>query len=584
MEKTNIIIEDYSSQKLDHQKIVELEIFKNKVDSMLITHEIRINNNIQDLVKFQAKYDEAIMNNLRVPGFIGPSCKFRNISEYISNNISEISRVISDKDQIKKDTKDFKNKIDSIMKQIIVLNDSSIQRCIEYVDKKHKDTELLIDGKISELAEKNQEIRVLFSEFKKFIKEKINSFNSEINRALNMKNDLMNIIDEKFEEIKKDVNDVNKKVIINIQDIGILKKKVNDLNEFNSYYKRHYSNKKNNFLKKRESSNMIDVIKNREDKNYLKKNNYFSAKANKQSEFLALNVDSITESLLNINTNLFTINNKKYDLNKIPQIIKKEIEQEKEKEKEKENTMSIKKLDLNKNEKEKISRSEYVSKKKNIIQNKTIENYKILNKENRTKINSFDSLSLKQNFIKKYSKPFILDQRILSDADLKTQKEKKAIKKEIIKKNLQKNLLNLRVISGNNPLDLYNYSTSVPRLSSFPKKEKEKEKKINNVEEVKNKDIKLKTLNNINYDKTKLNINTNINCKFVNLELEENVSINPETNNGAYIIAQKQIENSNVTKLNIIPTSYVNVYDISNRSERLMNVTFAKEGLKNKNI
>ena len=101
---------------------------------------------------------------------------------------------------------------------------------------------------------------------------------------------------------------------------------------------------------------------------------------------------------------------------------------------------------------------------------------------------------------------------------------------------------------------------------------------------MKNKDIKLKTLNNINYDKTKLNINTNINCKFVNLELEENVSINPETNNGAYIIAQKQIENSNVTKLNIIPTSYVNIYDISNRSERLMNVTFAKEGLKNKNI
>jgi hypothetical protein len=250
LEKTNIIIEDYSSQKLDHQKIVELEIFKNKVDSMLITHEIRINNNIQDLAKFQAKYDEAIMNNLRVPGFIGPSCKFRTIGEYISNNISEISRVISDKDQIKKDTKDFKNKIDSIMKQIIVLNDSSIQRCIEYVDKKHKDTELLIDGKISELAEKNQEIRVLFSEFKKFIKEKINNFNSEINRVLNMKNDLMNVIDEKFEEIKKDVNDVNKKVVINIQDIGILKKKVNDLNEFNSYYKKHYNNKKNNFLKK----------------------------------------------------------------------------------------------------------------------------------------------------------------------------------------------------------------------------------------------------------------------------------------------------------------------------------------------
>ena len=68
---------------------------------------------------------------------------------------------------MKKDTKDFKNKIDSIMKQMIVLNDNSIQRCIEYVDKNHKDTELLIDGKISELAKKNQQIRVLFLNLKK---------------------------------------------------------------------------------------------------------------------------------------------------------------------------------------------------------------------------------------------------------------------------------------------------------------------------------------------------------------------------------------------------------------------------------
>ena len=53
------------------------------------------------------------------------------------------------------------------MKQMIVLNDNSIQRCIEYVDKNHKDTELLIDGKISELAKKNQQIRVLFLNLKK---------------------------------------------------------------------------------------------------------------------------------------------------------------------------------------------------------------------------------------------------------------------------------------------------------------------------------------------------------------------------------------------------------------------------------
>ena len=123
----------------------------------------------------------------------------------------------------------------------------------------------------------------------------------------------------------------------------------------------------------------------------------------------------------------------------------------------------------------------------------------------------------------------------------------------------------------------------MPRISSLPKKEN---KIDNNFEEVKSKEIKLKTLTNINYDKLKLDTNinnTNLNYKLVNLELEENASINPETNNGAYVIAHKQNENSNKTKLNIIPTSYVNVYNMVNKSTRLMNMTFAKEGIKNKN-
>ncbi len=597
LEKTDIIVKEYSSQKIDHQKLVELDIFKNKVDALLITHELRINNNIQDLAKFQTKYDEAILNNLRLRGFIGPSCKFRTIGEYLNHNIYEMSRLISEKEQIKKDTKDFKNKLDSMMKQMIVLNDSSVERCTEYFDNKYKEIQNFMNVKIFEFAEKNQEIRILFSEFENSVTKKLNGFNDEINKILNIKDELIYLIEEKIDEVKKNIHEVHKKVVLNIQDIGILKRKVNDLNELNSYYKKAYSNKKINFFKRKNNmksfhenfnsnlldtfnsnildnfnSNMIDIIKNRENKNDLKKNNYFSSKTvNKQNDFIALNFEKKNENFTN--NNLYTINNKKYEIKKIPQLTKKEKDTA---------TMSIKKVELNR--KDKISRSEYTSKKKNFIsQNKSNDNYKIIKKENKAKIDSFDNLSIKSNIITKYSEPFILDQKILSDEVIKTRKEKKIFKKEMIKKNLQKNLFNLRIISGNNALDLYNYSTSVPRISSLPKKEN---KIDNNIEEVKNKEIKLKTLTNINYDKLKLDTNinnTNINYKLVNLELEENASINPETNNGAYVIAHKQNENSNKTKLNIIPTSYVNVYNIVNKSTRLMNMTFAKEGIKNKN-
>ena len=129
-----------------------------------------------------------------------------------------------------------------------------------------------------------------------------------------MKGEIGNYIDEKYVEFQKNISDVHKKVVLNIQDIGILKKKVNEINEISSYNKK-YSSKKINCLKKNENlksfqdtfnSNLIEMIKNKEVGN-LKRN---KAKTDKiESEFVALNFD--------INENLFTINNN-LDLNKIP--------------------------------------------------------------------------------------------------------------------------------------------------------------------------------------------------------------------------------------------------------------------------
>ena len=557
VEKNDIAIENYSNQQLDHKKIQELEIFKNKVDSMLITHELRINNNINDIIKFQTKYDKIIVDNLLLPGYIGPSCQFRNLGEYIYSNITDISKIKSEKEQIKKDTKDVKTKIDSIMKQMIVLNDCSIERCTQYIDNKQKDIENIINEKMEEFNNKITEIRALFSQFQNQINEQINIFSSEIIKVFNMKGEVGNYIDEKYVEFQKNINDVHKKVVVNIQDIGILKRKVNEINEIAAYNKKNYSSKKNNYLIKKENaksfqdtfnSNLIEMIKNREVGN-LKRNkgNTISAKTNKnESEFL------------------FTINNK-LDFNKIP------------KRKENKNKLDFKKVDLY--SKEKMIKSDYSSKKK-ILFNKIINNNNLQKKENSQKNDSFENLLIESKFMPIFNEPFILDHKILSDADLKELKEKRILRKELIKKKMQKNLYNLRVISGNSPLDLYNYSTSVPKIDSFPKRGKSREdldnKKINNnIEEIKKKhySIKSKTLNNIKYEKSNLNNN----YKLVNLELEEKATINPDTNNGAYVLAHKQIENNNISKVNITPTSYVNVYNISKKSSRLMNMTFAKE-------
>ena len=73
MNNNKEMISAITSQKVKFDKISELESFKNKTDSMLITHEIRIKNNIDEIEKIKTKYDKIISDNLYVSGYIGNS-------------------------------------------------------------------------------------------------------------------------------------------------------------------------------------------------------------------------------------------------------------------------------------------------------------------------------------------------------------------------------------------------------------------------------------------------------------------------------------------------------------------------------
>ena len=97
------------NQKLKLDKIAELESFKNKVDDKIITHEVRINNNLDEILRIKLRYDKIISENLYVSGFIGGACQFKNLSEYLSYNISEVSKLKTEKESNKKRNKGFKS-------------------------------------------------------------------------------------------------------------------------------------------------------------------------------------------------------------------------------------------------------------------------------------------------------------------------------------------------------------------------------------------------------------------------------------------------------------------------------------------
>ena len=252
LQKSKILLEKYSTEKLRDSRISELEAFKNKVNDMLLTHEIRINNNIKDIANFSSKYDKIISENFLVPGFVGPSCQYKTLSEYIIFNINEVSKIKAEKDTVKRDQKESRSKMDSFMKQMLVLNESTMVQSREYVNGKQKDIISVIDGKLKPLDDKIFRFYQSSLQFQSNVEKEIKGFRNDIERILKIKEEIIEIINEKEEQLNNKLEQINKKVVMNIQDIGINKNKIlqitNEIKEINKNYDK-LNNKINDIYK-----------------------------------------------------------------------------------------------------------------------------------------------------------------------------------------------------------------------------------------------------------------------------------------------------------------------------------------------
>ena len=208
VKKTKVIIDNYSNFRVNESKINDFISFQNKVNDMLITHEIRINNNIKDISNFSSKFDKIISENIYIPGFIGPSCQYKTLSEYINFNMDEINRIKLEKDTMKKEQKEYKAKIESFIKQMVLLNETSMIQNREYTNRKQKDYELFVDRKLQPLNDKIFRFYELSSQFQSGIEKDIKLFRKDFDKILEIKEELNKIIKEKEENIKNYLDDL----------------------------------------------------------------------------------------------------------------------------------------------------------------------------------------------------------------------------------------------------------------------------------------------------------------------------------------------------------------------------------------
>ena len=608
-QRSKAILDNYSAHKVNESIINDFATFKNKVNDMLVTHEIRINNNIKDISNFSSKFDKIISDNIFIPGFIGPSCQYKTLSDYINSNIEEMNRMKVEKEVVKKEQKEYKIKIESFIKQMVLLNETSMIQNKEYTNSKQKDYELLLDGKLQPLNDKIFRFYELSSQFQSTVEKDIKLFREHLDK---IKEELIENIKEKEENLKKNLDELHKKIVLNIQDIGINKNKIigmkSDLDEINkSYDKLNTSineiNKEINLLKNNNNNNGIqrnNIIKGRRQsminftafKNNIDLNNLSPRKPNKHKSNIFRNIVNIEEKITNkikkennLKKNRTIDNETQKDEDTEENIEEIKTEGNNNEKREKSNLIIKQKLEERNNQ---ITKNEYKSIYNNMLKEKDSNEI-------------FETFYLGKTKIPIITKPLFLDQRILSNEELRQlYKERKQQKKEKEKiEKIRNNFLNLdsnsKTKNTNDNINSINkgknfnisyYKLSIPKIH-FNQKSEDKMYNLNYLEKK-----KIKTLNNNTKNKNstspertnylispKLTSNKMKHLNLINLKLDGSVAINPETNNGAYVLAKKQQEYYNKTRLDLTPTSYVYLYDNSKgtKTSKLVSMTCMRE-------
>ena len=215
----NAIIDSITETKLNFDKISHIESDLIKFHTALNGQEKKINETMLDISFMKEQYEKSFSDALIVPGIIGKNCKYNNFNDYIVNINQEISRLKTEKEYSRKESRELKQKLEQGMKSMSNLVDSFVGRAKIYTDGTKKGIIELMDTRISEFDSKNME---LFSKFykmdsdfnQKFEKfdENLNNLNLNTNEEIKKVEERLTKLNNNLEEIYKYINETKEEL------------------------------------------------------------------------------------------------------------------------------------------------------------------------------------------------------------------------------------------------------------------------------------------------------------------------------------------------------------------------------------
>lgn len=398
------LIQNSSEKNQISQKIEILEKFINKAESMIISQNVRINKIFEEVEKIKSKYDNIFEKNFTVPGFIGHSCKYKNLSEYIIHNIKENGKKDTFTDEVNREIMTLKQRTDNLQKLYYGIFDNIYDRNNNLIENKIEYIKTFFDNKFKDIEEKISEIKV-----------------KDINNKINLDNHL-----DEFNLFIKDIDSIKEqfgKIKIKIEE-ELNKNENNDINDNKDKTEDNKDKNLDDSLEEKPNKNEIIEIK----KEIKKIKDIIELIQNENRINNSKNYNKFNFSLIKLKQDIKSINSRFKDVNtqiklqiednskKIIEQIKSKLENEKSSAEKKNNTainliningLNILKNTFNeeiRNKDDSLNRTERGDFKNNKITKKSRNNNIILSSKRK-------SIEIKDLFITKMKKKINLQNK-----------------------------------------------------------------------------------------------------------------------------------------------------------------------------
>ena len=206
------LLELLTSQKLNLDKIEELGKSNERIERSIQSNELKVKQISSEMENLRSKYDIIIQDHLQVGGYIGPGCHYKKMSDYIRENITEFSKLKNDKEKLKYETANLKNKVEDMIKNTSNNVNKAIILCQKYSDHKSEDMREQLQNKTKELNEKISDLKDLINKVEENNEKDIGDLKLDIEKLQSSKEELINDTNNKINEINNRIDSINKEI------------------------------------------------------------------------------------------------------------------------------------------------------------------------------------------------------------------------------------------------------------------------------------------------------------------------------------------------------------------------------------